>query len=642
MNNKELFNKFIMMSKQLHNKEDISQAFPKYILDMYFDQNEDEIIESLRGLGSNDEGLDAFFVDDEKKIIYLIQFKSRKNFDENYRKNAEKEWFTTLDQISTKFNRKEFYSKNKRIMEIYHLCNEDYKDYEMKKQIYHMGNCSLEILNNHYCVEYIGLDEILKKFKLLNEQDSDETPDKIEINIELLQNKKINNTNDMVYFTPKSRNGKQRSTLIFPLSGEQIINILKKGSTILERNVRGYLGDNNLVNQGIIKTALTEPEYFYFFNNGISITCDKLEVKGNSKKIILYKPQIINGAQTVNSLYVAYEKKLKELKKTGNSILAEAEAINFMKQIYVVCKVMESTKSEDAKFAKNLTTYNNRQNKIIPTDFYANYPEQAMLQKGLMKYNINYMIKRGKYISSYNEGIYKTKIDEMAEIIYWRNNLFEKTSKIFREEKEEYNKIYKEIFGENGTPDINRINAFAESYFLYNKMLENLRYIKKIFSDLENIKEKNKEEKEKFVKENVFFGKLIKNGRFLNEFLLENKDRQNKDIEKEKNIYLIDKNILWYIFWNFYKLSLHKENEDIDGQEIYLSEFLNRSLIKKDINKIENIVNKMLPNMIEIYMKILEHEGNIKKIKYNIKSKNLIDKIIEEYTSDENYIYYRL
>ena len=320
----------------------------------------------------------------------------------------------------------------------------------------------------------------------------------------------------------------------------------------------------------------------------------------------------------------------------------ETEALNFMKQIYVVCKVMESTLGGDAKFAQKLTTFNNKQNKIIPTDFYANTPEQNMLQKGLLKFDINYIIKRGKFISSFNECEYKTKIDEMAEIIYWREHLFEKTSKIFREEKEENENIYREIFGKNGTPDVNRINMFAESYFLYRKMCENLRYIKNIYGELEYIKGKIKEEKEKFVKENVFFGRLIKNGKFLNEFLLENKDRQNKDIEKEKNIYLIDKNILWYIFWNFYKLSLHKENEDVDGQEIYISEFLNRSLIKKDISKIENIVNKILPNIIEIYMKILEHDRSIKKIKYNIKSRDLIDRIIEEYTSDENYIYYKL
>ena len=65
----------------------------------------------------------------------------------------------------------------------------------------------------------------------------------------------------------------------------------------------------------MISTAKDHPEIFYYYNNGITITCEKFLKEGN--KLKLTKPQIINGAQTVCSIYDAYEETLRKTVPPG-------------------------------------------------------------------------------------------------------------------------------------------------------------------------------------------------------------------------------------------------------------------------------------------------------------------------------------
>lgn len=634
---KEKFNLFVNEAKAMYNLGDFSNIFTRYILYIFFDNL--DIEECVRGLGSNDESIDAFFADEENKKIYFIQCKSKNHYDDKSCKDAKKEWFAFLNNVSNLL-KDNFSTRNKRVKEIENLWKEEYKTFDVVKQIYHMGDCSEDILKNYPDIEYFNMSCILEKFTNLYEEDLDIAPDKIEIQISIQQDRKINNVNDIVYFTPKARNGKVRSTVVFPLSGDKIIEILKKGTTILERNVRGYLGQENAVNKGIIETALNEPEYFYFFNNGISITCNKIEFSGlnsgKQKKIILKSPQIINGAQTVNSLKTAYDRKCKEFKK-NKKINYEQEALEFMKDIYVICKIMESTKGDDTKFATSLTKFNNKQNKIIPTDFYSNLPEQNMIKAGLIKYEIDYLTKRGKFISKQSNGLLKNsiKMDELSEIIYWRDHLFFKTSIIFREEKEEYSNIYKEIFGESSIPDSGKVFKYAESFYLNKRLLENLSYVRNVFNNIEKMKKKSQEDKNSFIQKNSQFKKFMKNGRYLENVLNDN-DFENKSNSLEKNIFMMDKNILWYIFWNIYTVSYVK-NEDFEQKKT--QDFVSDYLKHGHYYKINDIVDNLTPSVFKIYLEILvsyhKKIGTVKKIMYNNDTKELIENLLDEHTAEE-------
>src|SRR5690606_15027610 len=81
------------------------------------------------------------------------------------------------------------------------------------------------------------------------------------------------------------------------------------GGRILEQNVRAFLGDNRKVNKGIRETLRTEPEMFFAFNNGLTVTVADLDADahatGHTEITKVKGFQIVNGGQTTASLYWA-------------------------------------------------------------------------------------------------------------------------------------------------------------------------------------------------------------------------------------------------------------------------------------------------------------------------------------------------
>jgi AIPR protein len=89
-------------------------------------------------------------------------------------------------------------------------------------------------------------------------------------------------------------------TLVSVVKGNALVNLFRKEKeSLFAYNVRSFLGKR--VNREIVETAKNNPSEFYYFNNGVSAVCTKIEDRG--KNIFrLYNFQIINGAQTVGSL----------------------------------------------------------------------------------------------------------------------------------------------------------------------------------------------------------------------------------------------------------------------------------------------------------------------------------------------------
>lgn len=77
---------------------------------------------------------------------------------------------------------------------------------------------------------------------------------------------------------------------------------------IFEENVRAYLGNEEVVNSKIANTLSGDQAYlFSVLNNGVTIIANELAVQSNNKTFDLTNYQVINGCQTTNTLYEAYE-----------------------------------------------------------------------------------------------------------------------------------------------------------------------------------------------------------------------------------------------------------------------------------------------------------------------------------------------
>lgn len=139
---------------------------------------------------------------------------------------------------------------------------------------------------------------------------------------------------------------------------------------IFDKNIREYLG-NTGVNKNIYNTLMDNKERknFFYYNNGITIVCD--EIKKNSHRssnsrlgyrIDVVNPQIVNGCQTVNSIY--------EVLKNVNPAKLDEE----FKDAFVMLKILQINRNdaEQEFLYTKIVKYNNSQNSINEKAFVAN------------------------------------------------------------------------------------------------------------------------------------------------------------------------------------------------------------------------------------------------------------------------------
>ncbi len=152
--------------------------------------------------------------------------------------------------------------------------------------------------------------------------------------------------------------------------------------SLFYKNVRNPLLQSQF-NSDIENTAIDNPSYFWYYNNGITaITYELPEIGKRAEKINVIGLQIINGAQTVYAIYRAYEEANNTQRTTMNN------------QIFVTLRLLQSGGKD---FDLNVTRYTNSQNPVQDRDFRANDDVQIALQNESYKTNIWYEKRRDEF-----------------------------------------------------------------------------------------------------------------------------------------------------------------------------------------------------------------------------------------------------
>lgn len=144
------------------------------------------------------------------------------------------------------------------------------------------------------------------------------------------------------------------------------------GYQLFEENIREYLGES-AVNKGIIDTLRGEEKNnFLFYNNGITMICSKVgrdDIRNEMRYIPLSNPQVVNGCQTVNSIYTVLDS------------YSEKEIQQQYQNVFVMVKVLVITENsiDDKKFYRNVVKYTNRQNSVPDKAFLSN--EQSVFTR---------------------------------------------------------------------------------------------------------------------------------------------------------------------------------------------------------------------------------------------------------------------
>lgn len=394
-----------MYSKILH---DIQQA---YYQDNYANDGQRFVAWYLRNIhglntveakdcitdGANDKQIDAVYINNQDSTIYIIQgkFMSGEYIDAEPVREVLSSWILVqdLDQLQDAANLK----LKVKINEISAALDDDYE-------------ICFELITTAKLTDQAQMDADAFSKKL---SDSEElNANFVVVDNEMLKVKydeALNKTNNYINFTFQLESGKYLEVelngtraVLAAIPLKDCVNIpgIKDGR-LFRKNVRQSLGNSNKVNKGIAKTIKKEPGDFFFYHNGITAICSKIDIQNG--QLTVKDLNIVNGCQSLSTILSCGE----AAKKSYGYILFKFyEMANSEK----ADKITNSTNSQSAVKARDL-----RSNDKIVLSIKKNY-EQT--------YPNGYMVtKRGENVDTtrYDAGHIIQLTDLGKELIAWHS-----------------------------------------------------------------------------------------------------------------------------------------------------------------------------------------------------------------------------
>ncbi len=150
--------------------------------------------------------------------------------------------------------------------------------------------------------------------------------------------------------------------------------VSKNRDYVFESNIRQWMQFKTSVNKGLRETLQNNPGKFFYYNNGITIVVSDFE-ELTENMIKLYAPQIVNGAQT------------------SNSILDHAKRTKNMDGFMTVTII----KADDEQEQNNITKYRNSQNSVRGKDLVSLMDFHKSIKSQLKNCGYFYEIQAGSF-----------------------------------------------------------------------------------------------------------------------------------------------------------------------------------------------------------------------------------------------------
>ena len=152
--------------------------------------------------------------------------------------------------------------------------------------------------------------------------------------------------------------------------------VIKNRDYVFESNIRQWMQFKTSVNKGLRDTLQNDPDKFFYYNNGITIVVSDIEEFGEND-LMLHAPQIVNGAQTSNSI-------LDHAKRTKNMDGSMTVTI---------------IKADNEQDQNNITKYRNSQNSVRGKDLVSLMDFHKSVKSQLKNYRYFYEIQAGSFDS---------------------------------------------------------------------------------------------------------------------------------------------------------------------------------------------------------------------------------------------------
>lgn len=399
-------------------------VFNYWILDNIYNVDS-EVIET-QITDYNDKGIDAYEFFEETKDLFLIQ---NKFYSDN---SVLSEDYVINDFLVRPINslNNNTYKRSEELQNIFNKYKK-HKEFTVHLELYVTNNIvndsilnyikEFNLKNPKLVANVYYLDDIKEKYY----GEIIQKTNKLTVTIDTVVKGTILNINNDNY---QLKNIIDARYVFTPITTVYRIyrEAMEKRYPIFDMNIREYLG-NTGVNKNIIKTLYDKEDRvnFFYYNNGITLICSKMgsikTVNSNINRNAEFKidnPQIVNGCQTVNSIYEV-------LRNVDPNILEDE-----YKDVFVMLKVLQINDSNDAenKLYKDIVKFNNSQNSIDEKTFVSNNSLFIRYQKELEKRGFLLLIKQS------DKNTFKNKYKSITQ-------LKEKSMKYTENFKLDFNKV---------------------------------------------------------------------------------------------------------------------------------------------------------------------------------------------------------
>lgn len=356
----------------------------------------------------NDKSIDCFVHFEETKELFIIQCK---HYDEDTKviRNMVADFLKTPLAVLDKGE----YKKSIELQKIYNKAMKD-SEYKIYLQFYTTNqkysedigtlitdfNTKARESNKNFKAEFLDLKDIYSKYY----GESYKPTKNLTFSLKTI--------NKGTFASVKEEYGINYKYLgyyiITPVS--QIYELIKtaktKGYQLFEENIREYLGESGSINKAIGDTLRSESDRlnFLYYNNGITMIVKSAKQKqvDATRCIALENPQIVNGCQTVNTIYSVLD---------GYS---EKERAETFKDVFVMTKllIIPTNNEKDVNFYHDVVKYTNKQNPIPDKVFTAsNQTVFQRIQTEIKRYGLWIKVKQSDKIKFDNDFSSKEKAD---------------------------------------------------------------------------------------------------------------------------------------------------------------------------------------------------------------------------------------
>jgi len=379
--------------------------------------------------GADDKQIDAVFVDDDKATIFVIQgkFIGESTIDAEPLREVLSAWIQMRDLV-----RLQEVANSKLKQKLSEVARALEDEYEVCFELITTAGLTESARSDlatfqEQLAELAARDEFPATLVLVNE---DEIRRRYDIALER-ENPSLSHTLDLsaCQALDVSLGGTKVVIAVVPLSECIKFPGIKDG-TLFQKNVRQSLGLSNAVNKGIKNTIYSDRHRdFFFFHNGITAICNKMERKGS--KLHLHGVSVVNGCQSLNT------------------ILSCSERVKTLTDTSVLFRFYEIPQRDRAD---KISINTNSQSAVKPRDLRSNDRRVLNLKRAYeQKYPRGYFVtKRGEAPPADRD---KTLVVDLSEIGKYLISWHSQRPNVAYSETKIFDKYFEQLFKREYRPE---------------------------------------------------------------------------------------------------------------------------------------------------------------------------------------------